>query len=184
MGRKTKLTKDCQDIIVESLKLGLKVEDTINRAGISRETYFEWIRRGQANDGKVYVDFADAVKNAEYDAKASRLERIKQAGIGGQTFEEKKITNRMIDGKIVKVEEINTTKQSTPNWQADAWLLERKYPDEFGRKYQVENLNVDLTKLTDEQLERIAKGENAAIVVATSGASRDRTEKAPEGENE
>ena len=47
------------------------------------------------------------------------------------------------------------------NWQAAAWLLERKYPDEFGRRErqeikisaEIKAPELDLTKLTDKQLD-------------------------------
>ena len=47
------------------------------------------------------------------------------------------------------------------NWQAAAWLLERKYPDEFGRRErqeikisaEIKAPELDLTKLTDRQLD-------------------------------
>ncbi|MBA7557325.1 hypothetical protein ES705_50073 [subsurface metagenome] len=51
---------------------------------------------------------------------------------------------------------------TTGSWQASAWLLERKYPDEFARREKQEirlsgeiktSEELDFTKLTDRQLD-------------------------------
>ena len=38
------------------------------------------------------------------------------------------------------------------NWQADAWVLERKYPDKFGRRDRI-NVNLDPNKPVEVNLE-------------------------------
>lgn len=43
------------------------------------------------------------------------------------------------------------------NWQAAAWKLERRYPEQYGRSV-VDNRNIDLTKLSDDELEKLARG--------------------------
>lgn len=56
-------------------------------------------------------------------------------------------------------------------WQAAAWLLERRWPSEFGRR---DTTRIDTTPrrvpewdtLTDEQLTRIAAGESPDTVLA------------------
>lgn len=49
------------------------------------------------------------------------------------------------------------------------WLMERYLPRRFGSKTQVANLNVDLATMSDDQLARIAAGEDP-VAVATGGA--------------
>jgi len=54
--------------------------------------------------------------------------------------------------------------------EAATWLADRG----FGRPVQamnIESFEIDLTRLTDEQLERIARGEHPAVVVGTPGQS-------------
>lgn len=51
-------------------------------------------------------------------------------------------------------------------WQAAAWLLERKNYKRWGRKDKLEaevNIKTDMSSLTDEQLEQLAAGDFAAI---------------------
>ena len=45
---------------------------------------------------------------------------------------------------------------------------------------RLDNLNIDLTNLSDDQIERLAKGENAISVLASARTSRARAEKAGE----
>lgn len=57
----------------------------------------------------------------------------------------------------------------------DAWAwLKRRAPDDWGaRTERAENvnLNIDYNSLTDEQLERIAKGEDIGAVIGNPGKS-------------
>lgn len=46
---------------------------------------------------------------------------------------------------------------SEGNWQAAAWKLERRYPELFGRSV-IDNRNIDLSKLSDDEVEEIARG--------------------------
>lgn len=50
-----------------------------------------------------------------------------------------------------------------------ALLLKAHRPDKFRERADTLNLNVDFSLLTDEQVERIARGEDPRIVVATPG---------------
>jgi hypothetical protein len=45
------------------------------------------------------------------------------------------------------------------NWQAAAWKLERRYPHLYGRTVQ-DVRNVDLSKLSDEELRKLAEGKS------------------------
>lgn len=52
-------------------------------------------------------------------------------------------------------------------WQANAWILERRHPERWARRERSENVtvNIDLDQLTDEQLTRIANGESVSSVL-------------------
>lgn len=172
MPRKPKLTKDRQAKIIEALELGMKIKDVCAIGDISPDTYFAWIKRGENGEGKMYSDFSDAVKKAVPIAKAARINMILEAARGGQEITEKRITSRKVgEANVEVIEQVATVRQAAPQWQATAWLLERQFPNEFGRRDRVENLNIDLSLLNDEQLERIANGENVQLVLATSRES-------------
>jgi hypothetical protein len=80
----------------------------------------------------------------------------------------------MIDGGVtwtrLRFDRIRSAAEQG-QWQAAAWLLERRWPSEFGRR---DTTRIDTTPrrvpewdtLTDEQLTRIAAGESPDTVLA------------------
>ena len=80
---------------------------------ISQQTWYNWLNEGEAQskldeadrDPKkaLYLEFFDAIKKAEATAEINAVKNIRTAGLN-------------------------------PNhWQANAWYLERKHPDRWGR---------------------------------------------------
>lgn len=63
----------------------------------------------------------------------------------------KKAEGQAAIGWLAKIE----ASANAGEWQAAAWKLERRYPDEYGR--QLMQINWQL--LTDEQVDRIAEGD-------------------------
>lgn len=54
---------------------------------------------------------------------------------------------------------VGIIQESAPKtWQAAAWLLERRFPEQYGRTIH-DLRNYDVTSLTDEQLMLLAQGE-------------------------
>lgn len=64
----------------------------------------------------------------------------------------------------------NIRKAAKKHWQASAWWLERKFPQEWGKRNDL-NMNLDLNSLSDEALEKIAAGQDPLKVIANSGLS-------------
>ena len=77
----------------------------------------------------------------------------------------KKTEGRAATGWLAKIE----AAANEGNWQAAAWKLERRYPNEYGRQI----IQLDWTTLTDSQLERLAKGENPEKVIGHANGHRD-----------
>lgn len=116
----TKLTKDIQDKIVSAIRLGNYMETAAAYAGISKDTLYAWLKRGQREKEKKekdpsyeipkyerqFVRFSDAVEKALAEAEMRDVMIIYEA--------------------------------SKEQWQAAAWRLERKFPDRWGRKLSVE----------------------------------------------
>jgi hypothetical protein len=131
--------------IIEALEYGATYELASNYAGITYQSFRNWIKRGEAEmarletprtkpreDESPYVEFVERVRQSEGKAAVKWLLKIEQA--------------------------------AKRNWQAAAWKLERRYPGAYGRK------SVDLTsagkelkgltasELSDDELARIASG--------------------------
>jgi transposase len=115
MGRNTKLTKQVQAKIVRLLKQGNTFEVAALSAGISRSTFYNWLQLGEIIDGEdrpeeLYIDFREAIEMAVAQAEADRVKTIMDAAKG---------TGRYKDAA---------------DWKAAAWFLERRNPEEWGRR--------------------------------------------------
>lgn len=115
-GRPTKLDERTQEKIISAIKAGNYIETAAAYAGISKNTLYEWLKRGErekqrvekSNKAKIkkseeiYVIFTDAVEKALAEAEMRDV---------------------LIIGKAAEKE-----------WQAAAWRLERKFPDRWGKR--------------------------------------------------
>lgn len=126
IGRRGLLTEKVIGDITRAIAAGAFFKDACRHAGVHEATAYRWLELAEADepvarpderppDLKKRVDrwrlaceFRDATEKAQADAKVAALARIQKAGRGG-------------DGRA-------------PIWQADAWWLERTYPDEYGRR--------------------------------------------------
>jgi hypothetical protein len=119
--------------LLDAALLGSYREDAAAYAGIGKDTLFQYLQRAEearvlvAGGGSVeetelaIVEFVDAFKEAEAKAKARTLGTIVEAASGVRDPKNKSKWLRR------------------PQWQAGAWFLERKYPEQFGRRIAVGN---------------------------------------------
>lgn len=128
-GRRPKLTDEIQRIIVETIQVGATFEAAAGRAGVGVQTIHEWRRRGKGED-------KDRPSTPRLAAFAAAVEKA------------------MADAETGCVSTIR--KASRTQWQAAAWLLERRHPDRYGRadRYQVE-MHAHVT--TENPRERLAR---------------------------
>lgn len=102
-GAKTILTTELADRLVAALRAGNYVNVSCAACGISRRTFADWMQRGE--------------KAKQGDELYVRLRaRVEEA---------------RAQGEVRNVAQIMTAAQTS--WQAAAWLLERQYPDRWGR---------------------------------------------------
>lgn len=132
-GRKTLLTPELQQLICDEIKRHGLIYAAAARAGIARQTIFDWLKKGGEKKAKIYIDFSDAVKEALEEFKRENVIRIVKAASDG-------------------------------TWQAAAWILERKFRDEFALRREIElsgnperPITVkDLARLPDSELAKLA----------------------------
>ena len=106
MGRKTKLTPELHDRIVQFIRAGNYIRTACLACGIDEATYFNWMKWGkQANTG-VFFEFFKALKKAEAEAEARLVTQVNLAG--------------------------------PKNWQAAMTMLERKFPERWGKRDKVD----------------------------------------------
>jgi hypothetical protein len=150
-GRKTKLTAALQQAIVNAVAAGVSLACAAELAGISPLSVKEWIQRGKGEDPDrpptpLYTSFSQAVIRAKAQDETRRVARINQAGQGGAVIYRK--TTTMADGRIITEERL-----APPDWQADAWHLERSKPEDWGRKDRVDirfQIHQTAAKVADE----------------------------------
>ena len=108
-GRKTQLSPKVQQIILHAVEAGTSLEAAARSAGVSPHTVREWRRRGRGEDDRPAIE--------PYVSFAARLDNA-QAGF--EIDAASTIYAACQDGK----------------WRAAAWLLERRYPQRWGRRSQ------------------------------------------------
>lgn len=131
MGRRTLLTPELQDAIIEALRNGHYLDDAANLVGISDQTAYNWVARGKKAEELAeqgiepsaeelkYLGFFRAVKMARVYAVNVNLEVIRTAALDG-------------------------------SWQASAWYLERTNPQKWGRRETVALTGAEGTQVTVE----------------------------------
>ena len=134
-GRPAKLTPAVRDAICKSIRAGNYFEPSCIRAGVSKSTAYNWLKRATTalervaksdkrmvtQDERPYVDFLDAVKKAEADSEARDVAIIRKAARAG-------------------------------HWQAAAWRLERKHYDRWGRRQAIEHSSPEGKPVRVQQL--------------------------------
>ena len=132
-GRPTKLTTELTEEIAKYLRAGNYIDTTAALVGINRDSIYEWVKRGAAEQERlmknprarirkreqIFVEFSDTVKKAQAQSEA------------------------MLVGLVGKAAE--------KNWTAAAWRLERKFPDKWGRTER------NVATAQDDPLKDIAK---------------------------
>lgn len=109
-GRPTSLTPEVQAAIVADVEAGVKFEDAALANGIALSTLKLWLQKADAGDER-YKDFSAALTRARATAKANALRNVRAGML--------------------------PSKEPTADWKAEAWFLERTFPNEYGPQQAV-----------------------------------------------
>jgi hypothetical protein len=150
-GRLTKLTPQVSASIVRAVAAGVPVVAAAALTGIAKSTVLQWLQRGEGCSDRrsqpIYVAFVDAITRAKAIDEARRLARLELAGRGGAILSERTITHP--DGRVER-----EVKHAPPDWRADAFYLERAYPERWGRRVQAD-LSLEIRQLAQDVAEEI-----------------------------
>ena len=113
MGRKTKLTPELIEQAVKLIEAGNYQIHVAQALGISKETWFRWLREGEQSEDE------NGLKKQFYDSV-------------------KKAEAKAVARNVALIQRA----AQEGNWQAAAWWLERRYPEEWGKKDKL-NLKTD-----------------------------------------
>jgi transposase len=78
-GRPSKLDPATRQTFLNQLQLGSYVETAAAFAGISKQTVYNWLRKGRRGEGQDYIEFLDAVEKAQAGDEARELATIAKA---------------------------------------------------------------------------------------------------------
>lgn len=138
-GRPTKLTESLIQKICKLLHTGAYIETAAVACGIHKSTLYEWLKKSAAINRD----------DNELTPEESLLVMFSDA-----------VERAMAESEITALRQIDAAARSGI-WQAAAWRLERKFPNQWGRKIRAEISDpddkpnepvYDLGKLSDEQL--------------------------------
>lgn len=128
-GRPTKLTKEVQAKICNAIRAGNYMETASAYAGISKSTLYEWLRRGEREKQRVAEN------------NRARIRKSEQIYVEFSDSVEKALAESEVrDVALI-------AKASETQWQAAAWRLERRFPERWGKKDNVQlegNMSVNI----------------------------------------
>lgn len=82
-GRPCKLTPVLQEKIVNAVAAGNYADTAAALAGISKGTFFAWIKKGARSHYGKFRDFSDAIEKAQAESEVRDLRYIGQAAAAG-----------------------------------------------------------------------------------------------------
>jgi len=82
MGRKSKLTPERQERIINAIRAGSYVETAAALAGIHRDTLYDWLKRGRSEE-EPYATFLAAMNEALASAELRDVMAISKAVADG-----------------------------------------------------------------------------------------------------
>jgi hypothetical protein len=165
MARKTRLTPAVERAIITAVAGGVPYYQACLLADVPQSTATLWMEKGEGRHSQQratpqLVAFVAAIKKAEAQDEARRLLRITQAGEGGVVIYEKTTTRP--DGTVIR-----EVQRTAPQWQSHAWMLERKYPDRYGRRVQAD-LSLRVRELAEEVAREVGVSADEIIREAQS----------------
>ena len=113
MARPSKFSPETARIICQGIESGLSYDQAATAAGITYSTFIKWKQKGESEEKGILFQFLQDIKKAEDCSKQVLLSRIKDAG------------------------------KDPRYWQANAWILERRFPKEFGKSETVKHTGED-----------------------------------------
>lgn len=120
VGRPSKFTPERRSAIIDAISHRIPYEYAAEANGICEETLYDWLRTARQHR-KEGID-------SEYTQFSEAIKRAEM-----QRMREH---SDMIAAK-------------PKNWQADAWILERRWPKHYGSNAQVNELNQRLSRLEE-----------------------------------
>lgn len=131
MGRRSILQIDptIEEQFLKAVELGMSYVQACNYAGIDQTTFFQWQRKAEQAERKAEESGTTAYKNIY----VKFINKVRKARSKCQARHLTRITQAADDG----------------TWQASAWILERRFPEDFGEKTETSLSDSKITIVTE-----------------------------------
>lgn len=173
------------DYLVSRIELGLTVASACKATGIAKSSVSLWRTRGAAartlaDQGQdvppseaPYMAFSAAYEAAEAKAKGALLQGILDAGTKPSLVKKVTVKRALNDkGVMVEVERTEAIEERAPYWTALAWLAERRWPAEFGRRIAVEGMQADTDESMADRARALSDEADAYLLGLADGQDR------------
>ena len=105
IGRPPKLTRELIEQICDLIIEGWTIERAAKLSGVSATSIYRWLSMGKSEDSEsIYQELVQRVKEATECSEFELLQAMRIAGAHPK------------------------------NWRANAWMLERRFPDKYGKR--------------------------------------------------
>ena len=171
--RKTKLTTERKELLLQEIEDGSTRELAARLAGISEQTLYNWIKRGreyEPDDSLDRMKKGELVKRARGQgitgaAKLTKTQLIDKLEESERIYQDFYFELQRAEARAMKKHIKNIVRAGTEDWKASAWYLERRDPDNWGRRDRVHLDNqhsgtIETKETQETKIEIIQKLEN------------------------
>ena len=131
-----KYSKELTEKICEHLKRGNTINTTCQAVGISKETFFQWMKK---------PDFSDSINKAMAIPDKKVENALFKSATMGHRYKEKEYKGVAVGEKIKMILVKTVTKIIAPNVTAQIFYLKNRQPDEWKDRHDLDvsgNLNI------------------------------------------
>jgi hypothetical protein len=130
IGSGSKLTLSVIEIICKGVRLGMSYKSAAIQAGVKEKTFAQWMEKARVAQCGIYADLMSQMTAAIEDSKAFHLSNLRICA-QGEEYEETK-TKYNAAGQVIEYEVTKKKVKRDPS--CSKWMLERRFPEEFGNK--------------------------------------------------
>ena len=156
-GRRSKLTPEVQEAVCEGVRRGYTYKDSAILAGINIGTLHNWRTRGEQQRRGRYREFVDALTRANAEIKQKMIDVIRETAERGEETVEEEISY----DSAGNVTSRRTKRSRSPRDARTAiQFLERRDPEEFGRRVLKHEGSIDTSGYTPPNINIHFDGES------------------------
>ena len=168
---KFKMDPQQQTAVLANIKTGCPIEHACKAAGFSNSTFFNYKKRAKA----ILETHPEVIINGDM-GKLTEDERGYVEFLQGV---------KKAEGEAVLRNIAVVSAAAQKHWVAAAWWLERRYPDQFGRRERIDNRYPDgIPVHPDFDLKKLSKDELIDLARIQEKARADEPEKKPASRSE